>query len=153
MKKQGYFSSDFTIYTITDMYPPRPWYNFIWNKNFIAQLDQFGMGNSWHYSKAGLRSNHNCKGSQYSGIKTSFKIFIPQEGSHECWQIKIKNSSNEKKNISCFPFANSSIGDFPHAACAHGFFDKELNGVILENNGPNLHTNLTKTFCRIIAKN
>ncbi len=197
MKNQGCFSSDFTTYTITDMFPPRPWFNFIWNKNFIAQLDQFGMGNSWHYTNSGIRSNHNCKGSQsdlctitdnriifirdnenktqwaanrnynsqkfeefktvvglgftkiisqFSGIKTSFKIFVPQEGSLECWQIKIKNSSNKKKNITCFPFANSSIGNFPHAACSHGFFDKNLNGVILENNGPNLHTNLTKTF-------
>ena len=197
MKKQGYFSSDFTTYTITDMFPPRPWYNFLWNKNFIAQLDQFGMGNSWHYSDSGIRSNHNCNGSQsdlctitdnriifirdndnetqwaanrnynslpfeefktvvglgfseiiskYSGIKTSFKIFVPEDGSYECWQIKIKNCSDKIKNISCFPYANSSLGSLPHAACSHGFFAEELNGVILENNGPNLHTKLTKTF-------
>ncbi|NOU35926.1 MAG: hypothetical protein HOO88_04060 [Kiritimatiellaceae bacterium] len=57
------FSDDSGAYTVADMFPPRPWYNFLWNCSFIAQIDQFGGGKSWFYSPEGVRANHNITGS------------------------------------------------------------------------------------------
>jgi cellobiose phosphorylase len=58
----GFFSAESGTYTVTDMFPPRPWYDFLWNSSFIAQIDQFGGGKSWFYSADGVRANHNITG-------------------------------------------------------------------------------------------
>jgi cellobiose phosphorylase len=44
----GSFASNGLSYTIRDMYPKRPLRNFLWNDDFIANVDQFGMGPSWN---------------------------------------------------------------------------------------------------------
>lgn len=46
MKDVGYFNADATAYTITEMRPRRPWFNFLWNEELLCYLDQFGRGAS-----------------------------------------------------------------------------------------------------------
>lgn len=63
MSSPGFFNPDNTVYTITDMFPKRPWRNYLWNERFIASLDQFGGGPSWHrddelYSGASPRGDN-----------------------------------------------------------------------------------------------
>ena len=191
------FNKDFTTYTLTEMYPARPAYNFLWNENFIAQINQFGMGSSWHYTDDGMRTNMNCAGnksdlgtitdnriifirdndtnenwaanrnyknaefaefktivgqgvstiiSEYNGIKTSFKLFIPETGIFECWQVTVENYSDIEKNISLFPYANSSISSLAHNACSDGYYNNDINGIILENNSAENRTILNKAY-------
>jgi cellobiose phosphorylase len=45
----GHYTDGGRVFRITNMYPKRPLYNFLWNEHFIARLDQFGGGQSWHY--------------------------------------------------------------------------------------------------------
>ncbi len=96
MKKNGFFSNDFSTFTITDMHPPRPWYNLLWNDSFIAQIDQFGGGKSWFYSPAGVRANHNITGtpSDLSTITNNRLIFLRDQDSGAHWAAN-RNFHNE----------------------------------------------------------
>lgn len=44
----GSFAKNGLSYIIRDMFPKRPLRNFLWNEDFIANVDQFGMGPSWN---------------------------------------------------------------------------------------------------------
>ncbi len=39
-----------TEFLISDMFPKREWYNYLWNEKFIAKINQFGGGPSWNCS-------------------------------------------------------------------------------------------------------
>ncbi len=90
------FSNDFSDFTITDMHPPRPWYNFLWNDSFIAQIDQFGCGKSWYYSPAGVRANHNVTGtaSDLGTVTDNRLVFLRDSESGEYWAAN-RNFRNE----------------------------------------------------------
>ncbi len=96
----GFFSDDFSAYTITDMYPPRPWYNFLWNDSFIAQIDQFGGGKSWFYSPEGVRANHNVTGtpSDLATVTDNRLIFLRDSDSDAHWAAN-RNFHNEAFDI------------------------------------------------------
>ncbi len=40
----GYFSDNKKEYVITNMFPKRPWFNYLWNEKFISDINQFGFG-------------------------------------------------------------------------------------------------------------
>lgn len=42
--KSGYFDSKNKEYVITDMYPKRPWLNYLWSETTYGSVDQFGNG-------------------------------------------------------------------------------------------------------------
>lgn len=42
----GYFDDPKKEYVITDMFPPRPWTNYLWNEQYIINIDQFGFGSA-----------------------------------------------------------------------------------------------------------
>ncbi|CAA6689546.1 MULTISPECIES: GH36-type glycosyl hydrolase domain-containing protein [unclassified Lentimonas] len=44
----GSFTETGASYLIREMYPKRPLRNFLWNDDFIANIDQFGNGPSWN---------------------------------------------------------------------------------------------------------
>jgi len=52
--KTGYFNEDSTAYTITDMHPVRPWFNFVWNRELLAYVDQFCRGASRYRDPQGV---------------------------------------------------------------------------------------------------
>ncbi|MBD3418872.1 MAG: hypothetical protein GF398_02020 [Chitinivibrionales bacterium] len=56
MANPGYYAGDHTTYTITNMFPPRPWRNYLWNDRFIVCPDQFGFGGSWDIAPDGTKS-------------------------------------------------------------------------------------------------
>lgn len=47
MSKTGYFNDAKKEYVITDMRPRRPLRNYLWNELFLANLDNFGFGESF----------------------------------------------------------------------------------------------------------
>ena len=47
MSKTGFFNDDKKEYVITDMRPRRPLRNYLWNELFLANLDNFGFGESF----------------------------------------------------------------------------------------------------------
>lgn len=52
----GYFDNEKKEYVITDMYPRRPWLNYLWNETTMYYCDQFGNGNSWFTAGADRRT-------------------------------------------------------------------------------------------------
>ena len=73
----GFFSADHSVYTITEMFPKRPWQNFLWNDRFIATIDQFGCGGSWHRSG---ETAHNA-----GAWADSRLIFLREKNSGAFW--------------------------------------------------------------------
>lgn len=55
--KSGFFNDKDREYVIKDMYPKRPWINYIWNDEHISSLDQFGFGMSRYCEKGGYLRN------------------------------------------------------------------------------------------------
>lgn len=53
MKDIGYFNADGTAYTITEMRPRRPFFNFLWNEELLCYLDQYGRGASTYRAPDG----------------------------------------------------------------------------------------------------
>ena len=45
--------------------------------------------------------------SQYMGISSSFRIFVPQDANEEIWSIKVKNTSNRIRTIKVIPYAKT----------------------------------------------
>ena len=42
VNQPGTFVLETNEYHIHNMYPPRPWTNYIWNQDLITEIDQFG---------------------------------------------------------------------------------------------------------------
>jgi cellobiose phosphorylase len=191
MSNNGFFSDDFSTFTITDMHPPRPWYNLLWNDSFIAQVDQFGGGKSWFYSPAGVRANHNTTGtpsdlgtvtenrlvflrdqetgaywaanrnfhneafdtfqtlveqgrsrivSSFHGIDCEFALSIAADDPAECWEITVKNTGDTPRKIQLFPYAPTAFNLLPHSACMGSDWNDPLDGLLVQNNAPELNT-------------
>lgn len=55
--KAGYFNDEKREYVIKNMYPKRPWINYIWNDEHISSLSQFGFGMSRYCEEGGYLRN------------------------------------------------------------------------------------------------
>lgn len=88
MKPYGYFENEKREYIIENMYPKRPWLNFMWNERLIAFMNQFGIGGSWYRDENGTRVNL-CREAD------SRIVFIRDEETHEFWAAN-RNYLNEK---------------------------------------------------------
>lgn len=71
----------------------------------------------------------------YNGIKTSYRVFVPQNDNCEIWTIKAENLSNKKRNIKVIPYFATAIhgaheGTFP---AAHAHFEENAKAIIGSN--------------------
>ena len=70
--------------------------------------------------------------SQYMGISSSFRIFVPQDANEEIWSIKVKNTSNRIRTIKVIPYAKTET-DGVYRPQGYNVdtagFRPELNGV------------------------
>ena len=67
--------------------------------------------------------------SEYEGIRVEYKIFAPIEGTCECWELKIKNTSEKKRSVSVYPNANVCLNSTPHFAYVGAAWDEEIGGL------------------------
>ena len=51
----GYFSEDSREYVITEMYTPRPWFNYLSNDEYCVITSQTGMGFSFYKAMHAFR--------------------------------------------------------------------------------------------------
>lgn len=103
------------------------------NKPFDIFNTQVGMG----YSKIN---------SQYNGIKTSFKIFVPSSGLMEFWETAVTNTSEEEKEISLYAYAAIDMSiTFHHSYCAADFSDK-INGIYCSHEAYKTPTSLSGIY-------
>lgn len=88
----GYFDDTRREYKIENMYPKRPWINYLWNENIITAINQFGCGESWHRDANAVKTML-CRGGN------SRLIFIKDTETEEFWAA---NRNFGKENFENF---------------------------------------------------
>lgn len=71
----GYFDNENNEYVITDMFPRRPWLNYLWNEEAMCCCNQFGSGNSWVLSGNEKRMVEDGVRNVYVKDKTSGEVY------------------------------------------------------------------------------
>lgn len=80
--------------------------------------------------------------SKYREIKSSWRIFVPCEGFHEVWSLKIKNTGKTKRILSVFSAVSFYLEGFQYPRyyemyrCMKTGFDQELNGIYCDSSHP-----------------
>lgn len=80
--------------------------------------------------------------SRKDGIEGSWRIFVPKEGFHEVWTLKLRNTGKEIRNLSVFSAVSFSLEGFSYPRyyemyrCMKTGFDGELNGVYCDSAHP-----------------
>ncbi len=80
--------------------------------------------------------------SAYQGIKSSWRIFVPLEGFHEIWSLKIHNAGEKPRTLSVFSAVSFSLEGFSYPRyyemyrCMKTDFDRELNGIYCDSSHP-----------------
>ena len=80
--------------------------------------------------------------SSYHGIESSWRLFVPVEGYHEVWTLKIKNTSEKERHLSIFSAVSFYLEGFKYPRyyemyrCMETDYDKELKGVYCKSSHP-----------------
>lgn len=80
--------------------------------------------------------------SKYRSIKSFWRIFVPCEGFHEVWSLRIKNTGKKKRILSVFSAVSFSLEGFRYPRyyemyrCMKTGFDQELNGIYCDSSHP-----------------
>ncbi len=90
--------------------------------------------------------------SEYKGVRVEYKIFIPVNDRAECWEIKVKNTSGEQKQISVYPFAHANVCTSGHQAYVRAEYIDELGGLLSEEQGYDMPTDLLDCYFVSSAK-
>lgn len=76
------------------------------------------------------------------GIQSSWRIFVPREGFHEIWTLKIRNTGEKERTLSVFSAVSFSLEGFTYPRyyemyrCMKTEFDPELNGIYCDSSHP-----------------
>lgn len=84
--------------------------------------------------------------SEYNGINTQFTVLCPSNGEATMFLIKIKNESNEEKDLSVVFHTTIELENGGHEAYTEAFFDKELNATYYTADGFNLPHEYTHSY-------
>ena len=80
--------------------------------------------------------------SSYHGIESSWRLFVPVDGYHEVWTLKIKNTSEKERHLSIFSAVSFYLEGFKYPRyyemyrCMETDYDKELKGVYCKSSHP-----------------
>lgn len=80
--------------------------------------------------------------SKFRGIKSSWRIFVPKEGYHEVWTLKVHNTGESERRLSLFSAVSFSMEGFQYPRyyemyrCMETYYDKELNGIYCSSSHP-----------------
>ncbi len=80
--------------------------------------------------------------SKYHAVKSSWRIFVPCEGFHEVWSLRIENTGKTKRFLSIFPVVSFYLEGFEYPRyyemyrCMKTEFNRELNGIYCDSSHP-----------------
>ena len=80
--------------------------------------------------------------SKYQDIRGSWRIFVPREGFHEIWSLKLENTGEQERALSVFPAVSFSLEGFSYPRyyemyrCMETDFEPELNGIYCDSAHP-----------------
>ena len=84
--------------------------------------------------------------SEYNGIKTATKFFVPSNGLLECWEVEVENTASENKEISLYAYADVDMSVTVHYAYAEGHYSDLFNGIYCSHDAYLSPTELTGAF-------
>lgn len=68
----------------------------------------------------------------YSGIESSYKVFVPNDDACEIWTVKLKNLSKKNRNLKIIVYYNTAIQDHDPLAL-HAAYDEEICALVGSN--------------------
>ena len=77
--------------------------------------------------------------SDYQGIHSSWRIFVPKEGFHEVWSLSIVNTGKKPRTLSVFSAVSFSLEGFSYPRyyemyrCMNTSFDRQMNGIYCDS--------------------
>ena len=75
---------------------------------------------------------YTCISSEYQGIASSWRLFVPQDGYEEIWTVRVKNVSEKTRTIKVIPYAKTEV-DGVYRAQGYNVdladYTEEFNGV------------------------
>ncbi|MEE9431888.1 MAG: hypothetical protein V3V16_12645 [Melioribacteraceae bacterium] len=96
--KYGNFTEDGTEYKITNPFPPRDWFNMLWNPTYLACVGQNLNGFSLYQSEEGVVTNLFGKQDKRDAPRN---IYIKDNDANEIWSASIKPTNKELDKYSC----------------------------------------------------
>lgn len=84
--------------------------------------------------------------SEYNGVRVEYKIFVPIEGRMECWEIKVKNTSDKAKRLSVYPYAHVNSCVSGHQAYVRAEYDEKVGGLISREEGYDMPNDYVDCF-------
>jgi cellobiose phosphorylase len=69
--------------------------------------------------------------SKYRGLSFSLCLFVPREGSLECWAVELRNETDATRKFSLFAYAGCELNALGEAGDNLGVFDEKLGGIYL----------------------
>lgn len=96
--KYGFFNDKGTEYNITNPYPPRDWFNMLWNPTYLACVGQNLNGFSFYQSEDGVVTNLFGKQDDRNAPRN---IYIRDNETKEIWSAALKPTNEELDEYSC----------------------------------------------------
>ena len=84
--------------------------------------------------------------SQYGGIMTEMKLFVPSSGNAELWELNISNLTEDEKEISIYAYADVNMSITIHNAYTSAEYDSDMNGIYCSHNAYRSPTVLSGVF-------
>ncbi len=84
--------------------------------------------------------------SEYKGLRVEYKIFAPITGRIECWEIKLKNTSDNTKNFSVYPNAYVVGASKDASSYILNEWDDEIGGLLASEIFCQMPTNYVNIF-------
>ena len=84
--------------------------------------------------------------SEYNGLLFEMTIFVPTQGTVECWEVKLINKTDKDKSLSVYPYAHFSSTITYYIGYVKGDYCDELNGVLVSEEGMNEPTDYVYEF-------
>ena len=101
----------------------------------VVGLDEGGYRCTHHLS-------HTTITADLAGILIRWRIFVPDGGTHEVWEISLENSKSEARSLSCFSLMSFDLDGFDHPryyemyrSCESSWVES-LNGVYVSSSHP-----------------
>ncbi|MCC5836009.1 MAG: hypothetical protein JJU20_14880 [Opitutales bacterium] len=96
--KYGNFSEDGNEYVLTDMHPPRDWFNYLWNEHTLVSVSQKLTGNSLYQNDDGIVTNLF---GQQDELHTPRSVYLRDRESGEFWSAGFQPCGTEVADFSC----------------------------------------------------
>lgn len=98
LKKFGEFSEDGLEYIVHEPHPPRDWFNYLWNADYLASVSQNMNGNSLYQNGRGIATNLFGRQDE---LQTPRSVYLRDSESGEFWSAGFRPCCGEHDEFEC----------------------------------------------------